>query len=713
MLSQGPSDQSVLHQLASTAGLSVHWQNFRDQPQTVAPATLIRVLGALGIPAETEDQCRDSLQRLSEERQQEPPGMLVSQVNEELHLPASLGLKGQENLLARHEDGREFRLICLPQDGGVRVKSPADAGYYQLDLGHRELTLAVAPSRCTSVSDLCGNDRQWAVAAQIYSLRRRHDGGLGDFSALREFAETMARRGAAGVAVSPVHALFSADHNHYSPYSPSSRLFTNVLYIDPEQTFSRELIDACLQAEQLSQQHQQLEHLELIDWAGAARVKLSLLRALWAQNQAELMDQSGPLGLAFKQFREVQGEALELHAIFETLHAHHLARDSNAWHWRSWKPEFRDHASPAVKEFAEQHRQEVMFHCFLQWLADRGLAEAHQRCRNAGAPLGLIADLAVGTDSGGSHAWSRQSDMLTGLSIGAPPDMLNHQGQDWGLTSFSPHALIAHRYAPFLEMLRAVLRHAGGLRIDHILGMRRLWLIPEGSPPDQGAYLHFPQRDLVRLIALESWRHRAVIVGEDLGTIPDNFRQELAEAGLLGMGVLWFEKDHGYFIDPARWRSTAIATTSTHDLPTVAGWWRSRDIEWNTALNRLPEGQSPEQARAERNSEQEALWGAFRHAGLTDEDKPAPDNPGPVIDKSLAFIASTPAPLALAPIEDLLGLEQQVNLPGTIDEHPNWRRRLPVRCDELANHAELNDRLALLAQFRGATLGGDQQVQPG
>lgn len=703
-MAQGSSNQSVLQQLASAAGLSVHWKNYRNEAQTVAPETLIRVLAALGIDAETENQCKDSLQRLREEQEQEHSRMLVTQVNHHLSLPSAFRVQEGQRLRARHENGHELDLAVHQSDGVFRITVPDAAGYYSLDVNGNELPLAVAPERCTSVSDL-GKPHQWAVAAQLYALRSRRDGGIGNFSALRDFSVSMARRGAAGVAVSPVHALFSADRTRFSPYAPSSRLFTNVLHIDPEQTFAPELVRACLQAEQLSESYQQLETLDLIDWPEAARVKLALLRALWNQNQAELMDQAHDLGREFKQFRDDCGEALELHATFEVLHAYHLVRNPNAWHWQYWEPQYRHHADPAVKAFATEHRQEIMFHSFLQWLADRGLGEAQRASKEAGASIGLIADLAVGTDSGGSHAWSRQEDMLTGLSIGAPPDMLNHQGQDWGLTSFSPHALVAHNYVPILEMLRAALRHAGGVRIDHILAMRRLWLIPEGCGPQQGAYLHFPQQELLRLITLESFRHQAVIVGEDLGTIPDNFRQDLADSGLLGMGVLWFEKDHGYFVEPSRWRSTAIATTTTHDLPTVAGWWCGRDIDWNTKLKRLPEGQSPEDAQQEREGERKALWAAFQHAGLAEDkaDKPGPDNVAPVVDKALAFIARTPAPLALVPVEDLLGLEEQPNLPGTIDEHPNWRRRLPLRCDELAGHAALNQRLAILAQQRSST----------
>ncbi|MCW8193907.1 4-alpha-glucanotransferase [Proteobacteria bacterium 005FR1] len=703
------SGHNLLHELAEAAGLAVHWKNYRNEDQVVSADTLCKILEALGIEADTEEQCRESIARLRQEAAEHCPPLLITRSNRRLELPQALqrDLQGETALGASDEHGSPLQ-IALETDGAgkVHLVPPMEPGYYLLQLGkgrqpgHRELWLAVAPPSCTSVPELTGTDAAWGIGVQLYSLRRHGDGGVGDFTALRDFSVSMAGSGASAIAVSPVHSLFSADRSRFSPYAPSSRLFLNVLHIDPEQTFSADLVQSCLRKAELVEAQQELEQRELIDWPEAARVKLTLLRCIWEESQAELLDESHELGAAFADFRSEGGDLLELHATFEALHAYHFNRDPNTWHWRHWEPQYRDHNSEAVSQFAAEHRHEVLFHSFLQWLADRGLAEAHAACREAGAGIGLISDLAVGTDSGGSHAWSRKEDMLTGLSVGAPPDMLNRKGQDWGLTSFSPRALAAHGYAPMLEMLRASLRHAGGLRIDHILGLRRLWVIPEGASPQEGAYLQFPQDDLLSLIALESWRHRAVIVGEDLGTIPGNFRQHLAETGLLGIGVLWFEKDGGLFIDPSRWRPNVLATTTTHDLPTVTGWWRCRDVDWDEKLHRLPADHSREQMEEEREQDRNALWAAFQHAGLTDEEKPSKEDAEPVVDVAVAFVAKTPSPLALIPVEDLLGIEEQPNLPGTIDEHPNWRRRLPVTSTQVVEQDLVQRRMATIKEQR-------------
>ena len=289
-----------------------------------------------------------------------------------------------------------------------------------------------------------------------------------------------------------------------------------------------------------------LEQLPLIDWPAASRARLSRLRAVFSAFSAA----SGPAKAAFAAFRAARGEALERHARFEALHARFLREDKAGWDWRRWPAPFRDPASPAVAEFARAEATEVAFHAFLQFLADAGLAAAQAAARRAGMPVGLITDLAVGTDAAGSDAWSRPTEMLAGLGIGAPPDAFNRNGQDWGLAAFSPAGLAVSGYDGFREMLGAALRHAGGVRIDHVLGLRRLWVIPHGAAATEGAYLGFPETDLLRLVALESARRGAIVLGEDLGTVPPGFRARMRRAGLLGLQVLIFERDRARRIPP-------------------------------------------------------------------------------------------------------------------------------------------------------------------
>jgi 4-alpha-glucanotransferase len=320
--------------------------------------------------------------------------------------------------------------------------------------------------------------------------------------------------------------------------------------------------------------------------------------------------------------------------------------------------------------------------------------------------VGLIADLAVGCDSAGSHAWSYRDDMLQGVSVGAPPDLFNQAGQAWGLTTFSPRAMRTQGFSAFIDMLRAAFAHAGGIRIDHILGLRRLWLVPEGESARNGAYLRYPLEDLLRLIALESWRHRAIVIGEDLGTVPPGFRERLDEHGIAGIRVLWFEGAEGGtgFKPPQAWDRNAVGTTTTHDLPTVAGWWRGSDITWRNRIGQTmarADGRDPEEAAQEQRAEDRALlWQAFQQAGVAAPDVDAPPPDQAPVDEALAFVAATPGPLVTFPLEDFLALVEQPNLPGSIDEHPNWRRRVTVPIDELFENDTFSDRLLAIDRAR-------------
>jgi 4-alpha-glucanotransferase len=404
---------------------------------------------------------------------------------------------------------------------------------------------------------------------------------------------------------------------------------------------------------------------------------------------------------AFEAFRAEMGDVVQDHAVFETMHAW-LRSEGRNGDWRSWPEEFRDPRGAAIAAFAAEHADEVGFHAFLQWQAALGLQQAQIAAREAGMAIGLISDLAVGADPAGSQAWSRQNQMLNGLSVGAPPDVLAPLGQNWGLGAFSPVALARHGFQAYLEMLRSAFRHAGGVRIDHVLGLSRMWLTADGFSANEGAYLRFPFDDLLRLIALESWRHRGIVIGEDLGTVPQGFEDRLSSAGILGIRVLWFQRRDSRFLPPSAWSKEAMATTTTHDLPTVTGWWKAIDIQWRAQLGMLGPNATESGELDIRNGERSALWQAMSEAGVLDQrdslEQPPLDQPP--VEHALAFVGMAPAPLAMIPIEDLLGLDEAPNLPGTTDQHPNWRRRLPGNVDTILEAPEVEARVALLNQAR-------------
>lgn len=662
-----------LQELAQAAGLQIDWEDALGRPQRVSDPSLAKVLHALGLPAESEKQIAESRARLDEV--ETSCSFASADVDEPLVLPAGCGKPGPAELWFEDGSRRTVSLTDVPD--GLQVPACDTPGYHDLILDRHRIRLAIAPKRGFTISDAAPGRRVWGSSVQIPALRDERDTSYGDFTSLAAAARAFATRGADALAISPVHALFPADPTRYSPYAPSSRLFLNVLLADPGLTGSS-----------LSE----TAGGELIEWEQAIPRRLLALRRAWDGASEQVRR-------AVEAYRRECGEELERHATFDALHSHFF--HSGARGWRDWPAKYHNPASEAVRAFSAEHSDEIAFYAFLQYLAKQGLEEAHLTAKNAGMAIGLIADLAVGTDAGGSHAWSRPEDLLDGLSIGAPPDLLGPDGQNWGITGFSPTALRRHGFTPFIATIRAALDHAGGIRIDHVLGLRRLWVVPHGAGASEGAYLTYPFDDMLRILAIESWRAKAVVIGEDLGTVPEGLRPKMAERGALGMRVLWFERDEdGAFIPPEKWSKDAAAMTGTHDLPTVAGWWRGRDIDWNWDLGRTTQAKSEREDRSIREGEREELWRAFTEAGTASGNPPPLDGTGDVADAAVAFIGSTPCELAIVPMEDVLAQVEQPNLPGTTHEHPNWRRRMPDTTEALLGQPEVSRRLARLSEAR-------------
>ena len=673
----------VVRDLARRAGIAVEWQDYAGRAQIVSPPVLRRVLAALGLPAESSRELASSRRLLTKRSTLADLPPLVTAV---AGRPTRLDVGGNESQQAdlELENGQIRRISLLPARGRLRIPAVAETGYHRLRVENREIILAVSPARCRSIEDVVPDARLWGLSAQLYGLSHPGDVGIGDLAGVADLARVAGAKGADAIALSPMHALYAADPSRFGPYAPSSRLFLNPLHAAPELIFG----PSAGVAPPITN--------GLIDWPSASGQKYSALRNAF-DSFLESDDWDGPLGAGFARYRAEQGALLYEHACFEALQASRMPQ----LEWRTWPVDLRDPQGPAVAFFAASHPDEILYHQFLQWISDRSMAAAQRIAREAGMRIGLIGDLAVGMDPNGSHAWSRQNDILLGLTIGAPPDLLNPRGQDWGLTGFSPRAMEESGYAPFLATLRAAMRHAGGIRVDHVMGLARLWLIPEGSSPADGAYVNFPVVDLLRLLALESVRHNVVVIGEDLGTVPEGFHDMLEQSGIHGMRVLWFERDAKTgFVPPRGWGNTDVAMTSTHDLPTVAGWWTGRDIDIRHEHGRLGEGVDPNTVRHEREQDRPRLWDAFVREHVGDGPIPQPDETDRVVDAAVRYIARTEVPLSLIPIEDLLGQADQPNLPGTVTEHPNWRRRLPMPAAAMLDDEAVARRIDYVATER-------------
>lgn len=523
----------------------------------------------------------------------------------------------------------------------------------------------------------CGDRRMWGLAVQLYAVRSSRNWGHGDFGDLAALIDVLAPMGSSAIGLNPLHALFLDRADDASPYSPSSRVFLNPLYIAIDQ------VQDCPDAATLgvAERLADVRAAEEVRYAEVAALKLGVLQAGYIR----FCDTASPERRRdFELFRIEAGEALQRFAGFEVLR-----RRFGHKSWWTWPADWRQPTSSVMTELFDESasggdpQSDPLFHVYLQWQAARQLQHCQERARLRGMPIGLYIDLAVGVDPAGADAWGGQDEMLTGVSIGAPPDEYNRSGQNWGLTSYNPQSLIASDGAPLRRMLEAVMRHAGAIRIDHVLGLMRLYLIPLGATAVDGAYVRYPFEVLLDVIVDESQKQRCIVIGEDLGTVPEGFRDVLARRGLWSYQVMLFEREHGGgFRHPSHYRTDALTTFNTHDLPTFAGWITGHDLRTKRALN-LDPGESDD-ARA---YSRQMLAEAVRMMGG-----------GEGFGGAAAFLAQTPARLVMVTLEDVLGLEDQVNIPGTIDEHPNWRRRVPVTVDALAQHDGLRHIASVFAQ---------------
>jgi (1->4)-alpha-D-glucan 1-alpha-D-glucosylmutase len=537
-------------------------------------------------------------------------------------------------------------------------------GYHRIELGaagkrQAAAMLIVAPARCFQPGALARGARLWGFSVQLYGLRSGRNWGIGDFSDLRLLVETVAPMGASVIGLNPLHAGYGAEPRHVSPYSPSSRHALNPLYLDVEaipEFGGCEPARRLVSDEKFQEKLQKLRDTELVDYVGVSAAKREVLELVYAAFRKRKSPQ-------FQAFLAESSEELRRFAVFEALDEA-LRREGRAsGGWQSWPREFRNPRSAAVKDFARRNAPRVEFHAWLQWNARLQLERAQRRARELGMPVGLYCDLALGADGGGAELWADQAAYATGASCGAPPDEFNPRGQDWGLPPYSPRALRATHYQPFIQLLRANMRLGGALRMDHVMALMRLYWIPRGAKPAEGGYVHYPFQELLAILALESQRHRCLVIGEDLGTVPEELRVALNQAGVLSYRPLLFEKNAaGEFRPPQSYPREALVCASTHDLPTLAGFAAGRDISLREAFDLSVD---PGKERALREADMAGLTRALEHERLD-----------PLTAHT--YLARTPAKLMVVQPEDVFEVGEQSNLPGSVEQHPNWKRKLPV-----------------------------------
>lgn len=539
------------------------------------------------------------------------------------------------------------------------------------------------PSLACALPD-AARAKRWGVTCQLYALRSARSLGIGDFQDLGHLAEIAGAEGASFVGVNPLHALFLSDAGRYSPYSPSTRRFINPFYLAVDDlTGGAEAIAKARESDAAA-----FEALggDLVDYPAMGLLKHRLLRTAFETVRGGLdADES------FRAFQEKGGPALRDFALFEAISAHMRGEGGSAG-WHNWPEAFHKRSSEAVKAFEASHADDVLFHEWLQYECDRQLGEAQRRAKAAGMAIGLYLDFAVGVSPDGAETWADPELTVREARVGSPPDMFNSDGQDWGLAPLSPRALAERHYAPLASAYAALMEHAGAIRIDHAMGLARLWWIPEASRSGGGGYVRYPLGEMVDALARVSQDNRCLVIGEDLGTVPEGFRDVMHDANILAYKVLYFERwDDGLFKATGEYPERSLACVSTHDLATLAGWWRGADIKLRSETGRQDEAATARDLKG-RARERMTLLAALQYENLLPPEWHAAargeaDLPAELgQDLALAvhrFGARTGSMLFAVQVEDMVLAERQPNLPGTMDEYPNWRIRSDVALEDL------------------------------
>ena len=583
----------------------------------------------------------------------------------------------------------------------VPLEADTSLGYHQLFVqlpdAEVESLLIVAPRACYLPDALEAGNKPWGVSLQLYSLRSRRNWGIGDFADLQAAVEVLEPLGIDSIGLNPLHALFSHLPENASPYSPSSRDFINPLYLDIEAIEEFHSCDAARQlvhSDKFQNRLQSLREPQLVDYHGVWRAKLEVLELIYSQFRQELTDNDSARTQSFREYQASGAEALFRFALFEALQVFFHDQDSRIETWRHWPEDYHDPDSVTVAKWAAAQQVAIEFYQYLQWQAELQLASVQQDCVRRGMQIGLYNDLAVGNERFSAQCWANQELYALGTGIGAPPDDFSPTGQNWGLPPLIPQRLREQAYHSFIHSLRANMRHAGALRIDHVMGLMRLYWIPANHAADQGTYVTYPFNDLLGILALESQRNRCLVIGEDLGTVPDEVRHALWLNKILSYRILMFEKDWqvGSFKPPSDYPPLALCASGSHDLPTLRGYWHEADLDIRDTLELYPSAEIGQQQRQLRQRDRAEILAALAKENLVSEnllgaDLEYPDQLESKLSSELMiaiqrFLARSPACLMMVQLEDLLGQKQQINVPGTINEYPNWRYKIPFDIED-------------------------------
>jgi len=723
---------SLLEQLVEYRGIESNYNDAWGRPTTIASETKTKLLSAMGYQVDEQELLLKQVQENSNKTWLSVLNPVqVLRIEEHLQIVVRLPIELVTDEYVAQIDtelGEVIQHRFVPIDGQLaNVAHIEDIEFQEylidipitLPLGYHTLSLVIdddelgsmrliiAPTSCFKPETLTQGQKVWGLSVQLYCLRSEHNWGVGDFSDLSFLVEKLAKQGAQFVGLNPIHALYPANANACSPYGPSSRRWLNFIYIDVTALDGYQHVNtqSIVNDASFQQKLQQVRASDLVDYETVTALKLQALESVFEYQNSQYLSKNTKLNKVFKAFVAEGGDSLQTLAVYDALQESLASQDEPSWGWSVFPKEFSDFHNPAVKTFTKKNAKRVKFFLWLQWHASLQLEQVNLVAQKNDMLIGLYRDLAVGVSEGSAEIWGNKELYCTDASVGAPPDILGPLGQTWGLPPMDPEKLYEQQYQPIIELFDANMRATGALRIDHVMALLRLWWVVKGDSAKEGGYVYYPVDDLLAILALESHRHQSLVIGEDLGTVPDEIRAKLADNGVYSYRVFFFEQaEDGGFFSPAHYPEQSMSTLTTHDMPTLTGYWHCDDLALGKELGLYPTEEILSTLHSSRHKNKQAILDTLHgHESVNDEvDR---DVHNVAMSKTLNFgmqlhMAGGSSALLSLQLEDWLEMDKPVNIPGTFNEYPNWRRKLSRNLQDIFNDSSLNALAANLTEAR-------------
>lgn len=713
---------SLIERLVEHRGIESNFTDAWGKPAQVNEATKRQLLKAMGYEIDDSAALEQQLDsQFSEDWLTPLNPVQVNRSDDELFLTVRLPIElvnDNHALVVKTEQGEEIKQGFVPSNGElinvchiediefqeylVRLDSKLPLGYHDLLLVAEDgdqiasMRMIIAPRSCYQPPQIVKGNKAWGLSVQLYCLRSEKNWGVGDFSDLAFLIENAAKQGAEFVGLNPIHALYPANPNACSPYGPSSRRWLNFIYIDVTtlEGYDSEAVQEIVQDAEFKSSIEHVRSVDYVDYEAVTRLKLKALDAVFDYQNDKYLSKNTRVNKAFKTFVKEGGESLDMLATYDAIQRSLAMQGKESWGWPVFPKEFSEFDTQGVKKFKKTNGKRIKFFLFLQWQAAMQLEHANNVAHQQNMTIGLYRDLAVGVSEGSAEIWGNRDLYSTEASVGAPPDVLGPLGQNWGLPPMDPHKLYKQKYQPIIELFDSNMKSTGALRIDHVMALLRLWWVASGDDAKDGGYVYYPVDDLLGILALESHRHKSLVIGEDLGTVPEEIRSKLAENGVYSYRVFFFEQsDDGGFFSPSHYPVQSMSTLTTHDMPTLAGYWHCLDLELGRELGLYPSDDILSALLNSRHDSKQAILDSLHgHAAIPEwiakhvEHLP--------MSKELNFgmqmhMAAGSSALLSLQLEDWLQMDKPVNIPGTFNEYPNWKRKLNRNLEQIFTDPEL------------------------